>query len=218
MVGYVEKSKGGDFTPSPEGVHLMVCSQVIDLGTQPGSQMYPAARRKIVIRWELPEERIEIDGKDLPIIHTEKYTWSFHENANLRGVLENWRGKAFTDDDFAGPPNGFHVSKLIGAPMRGQIIHEKSGDKTYANLSTAMAAGFKSKDDWPKLEADPIFFDLDDFKKEVFYALPEYYQGLIKGSPEYQELFGTNDGNQGDDYREKTNTDQPRDLDDEIPF
>ena len=220
MVGYIEKSAGGDFKPSPEGVHLMVCSQVVDLGTQPGSQMYPTPRRKIVIRWELPEGRIEIDGKDLPVIHTEKYTWSFHENANLRSVLENWRGKAFTDEDFAGPPNGFHVGKLIGVPLRGQIIHESKGDKTYANLSTAMSAGIKNRDDWPKLEGAPLLFDLDDFKQEAFDRLPDYYKGLVQSSPEYKALFGVDEHNQQDsgDQGHISDSGSSRDLDDEIPF
>lgn len=228
MVGYIEKSAGGDFAPTPEGVHLMVCSRVIDLGTQSGSQMYPTPRRKVAISWELPDERTEIEGRLLPVMHTERYTWSFHENANLRNMLENWRGKTFTDEDFAGPPNGFHIGKLIGAPMRGQIIHQAKGDKTYANLSTAMAAGIKNRAEWPKLEGAPLLFDLDEFDQKEFDRLSDYYKGLISESPEYRALHGYADDRQGtpasDPARQAPDGygagGQPsRDLDgDEIPF
>jgi hypothetical protein len=34
MVGYITPSAGGDFAPTPEGQHTMVCTRVIDLGTQ----------------------------------------------------------------------------------------------------------------------------------------------------------------------------------------
>lgn len=215
MVGYIEKSAGGDFTPTPAGVHLMICSQVIDLGTQPGSQMYPAPKRKVMIRWEVPNERVEIDGKDLPAIHSEKYTWSFHENANLRDMLESWRGKTFVEDDFAGPPNGFHIKNLLGVPMMGQVFHESKGDKTYANLKTAMPAGIK-KPEWPALEGPSYFFDLDDFNQEVFDQLSDYYKTTIQGSPEYQKLFGSNQHSQQSENPGAGM--QHADLDDEIPF
>ena len=33
MVGYITESTGGDFAPTPEGQHIMVCSRIVDLGT-----------------------------------------------------------------------------------------------------------------------------------------------------------------------------------------
>lgn len=218
MVGHIEKSAGGNFAPTAEGVHLMICRDVLDIGTQPGSAKYPAPKRKIVIRWEIPEIRVEweVEGemKSGPALHMEKYTWSFHENANLRSMLESWRGKVFTEDDFAGPPNGFHIKNLIGAPMRGQIMHEENGGKVFANLKSTMAAGFKTREEWPELEGAASFLDLDNFDQSVFDRLSEYWQETIKKSPEYQALFSQSpEGFQGQSENPAHGI-----TDDEIPF
>lgn len=212
MVGYIAESKGGDFAPTPEGQHIMVCSRIIDLGTQTTTYQGDTKRqRKVLLCWELPNERIKnADGHDMPVMHIAKYTWSFHEKANLRKDLESWRGRKFKDEDFSGPPSGFHITKLLGVPCYGQIVHEQAENgKTYANLSAIMAFPGKQAD-WPKLEGEQIFFDLDAFDGATFDKLSEYWQGVIKGSPEYAEAVGSphNDPHGG----------TANDPDDEIPF
>lgn len=204
MVGYITETTGGDYTPTPEGQHIMVCARVIDLGTQPGSSMYPAPKRKIRIFWELPEHRIEYtdgDGNEKtgPVLHSEQYTVSFHEKANLRKDLEAWRGVPFTEKDFAGPPNGFHLSKLLGIPAVGQVIHEHRDGKTYANLNSIMKPRKAEFDEFKdKIEGERIFFDLDDFKQEEFDKLSDRLKATIQNAPEYQKLFGGQKQEYGD--------------------
>lgn len=217
MVGYITESTG-NFTPTPEGRHIMVCARIVDLGTQPGSSMYPAPKRKIRIFWELPQERVTYtdgDGneKEGPVLHSEQYTVSFHPDSNLRRDLESWRGKPFAEEDFAGPPNGFHLSKLIGIPADGQIVHENKNGKTYANLNAIMLPRKEDMQKWRgKIEGPEIFFDLDDFKDEEFDKLSDRVKETVKGSPEYQELFS-----QAPDMGDIT-PQQERELEDEIPF
>ena len=210
MVGYIKES-AGDFKITPEGQHIMVCCRVIDLGTQKTEfQGETKDQRKVLIGWELPGERVSVNGEDLPMIHYAKYTWSFHEKANLRRDLEAWRGKRFKEEDFSGPPNGFHIKNLIGVPCYGQIVHDTGGNgKTYANLASIMAFPGK-RDDWPRVEGKPIFFDLDEFDADAFADVPEYWQGVIKASPEYGALFGTR--------HDERNPPPRTDLDDDIPF
>lgn len=210
MVGYIQLSTGGDFALSPEGQHAMVCSRVVDLGTQKTEfQGETKTQRKILIGWEIPAHR---NASGEPVLHLAKYTWSFHEKANLRKDLESWRGRKFKDEDFAGPPNGFHIKNLIGVPCYGQIVHEVSQNgKTYANLSAIMAYPGK-REDWPKLEGKPIYLDLDEFDAAAFNSLSEYWQGVIKGSPEYAQAMGTG----GHDERNPPPVNQT--LDDHIPF
>jgi hypothetical protein len=215
MVGYIQPSTGGDFAPTPEGQHAMVCCRVIDLGTQRTEyQGETKMLRKILIGWEVPAERI--NGE--PVLHLAKYTWSFHEKANLRKDLESWRGRKFKDEDFAGPPNGFHIKNLIGVPCYGQIVHEQSQNgKTYANLSAIMAFPGK-REDWPKVEGQPLYLDLDDFDQGAFDRLSEYWQGVIKGAPEYQRQFGQapEGHNHGPSRGQSENPGAG--MDDEIPF
>jgi hypothetical protein len=213
MVGYIEESKGGDFKPTPEGQHQMVCCRIIDLGTQKtefnGEVKH---QRKVLIGWEIPAERIEVDGRDLPAIHYEKYTWSFHEKANLRKVLESWRGKRFKDEDFSGPPNGFHIKSVLGVPCYGQVIHETGANgKTYANLSSIMSFPGK-RDDWPKVEGEQMFFDLDNFDADSYMKLSDYWKGVIAQSPEYIEAIG------GPAASDERNPPPRDDMEDSIPF
>lgn len=214
MVGYIVESKGGDFKPTPEGVHVMVCTRVIDLGTQKTEyQGETKFQRKIAISWEIPGERTTVDGHDAPMMHTERFTWSFHEKASLRKVLEAWRGMKFRDEDFRGKDGGFHIAKLLGVPCMGQVMHEQAPNgKTYANLASVMKFG-APKESWPKPEGDLLFLDLDDFDPAVFGKLSEYWQGVIKSSPEGAAATG------GVGAVEQTSAARSLALaDDEIPF
>lgn len=237
MVGYITETTGGGFTPTPEGQHIMVCARIVDLGTQPGSTMYPSPKRKIRIFWELPDERIELEDdkgkRDVPVLHSEQYTVSFHEKANLRKALESWRGQAFKPEDFAGPPNGFHLSKLLGIPAFGQVVHEHKDGKTYANLNSIMKPPKAMFDQYKgKIEGDRVFFDLDDFDQAEFDKLSDRLKETIRNSPEFKAIVQR--GEARDDSGQPDNA-PPRDdpegrdfddlgqgsrelVDDEIPF
>ena len=191
MVDYIKESKGGDFKPTPEGQHEMICCRVIDLGTHQGEYKGEIKhQRKILITWEVPGVRTEIDGKDLPHLHSERFNWSFHEKANLRKFLEDWRGVPFKSEDFAGSNgNGFRISRLVGVPCYAQVMHETGGNgRTYANLRTIMRFPGKP-DSWPKAESELIFFDLDNFDQATFDKLPKRIKAQIAESPEGAELI-----------------------------
>lgn len=213
MVGYISESSGGNFTPTPEGQHIMVCSRIIDMGTQPGSAQFPTPKRKIRIFWELPNEKVEYTDKDGnaqsgPVLHSEQYTVSFHEKANLRKTLESWRGSKFTQADFAGPPNGFHLSKLLGVPALAQIVHDHKDGTTYANLNSIMMPPKEMFDQYKDcIAGERLFFDLDAFDQGVFDTLSDRVKEKIMSSPEFQRLNETTPPPASDQVSE-----------DEIPF
>lgn len=219
MVGYISEASGGNYTPTPEGQHIMVCSRIVDLGTQPGSPLFPAPKRKIRIFWELPDERIKYSDKDGvekegPVLHSEQFTVSFHEKATLRQRLESWRGQPFKPEDFAGPPNGFHLGKLLGIPALAQIIHDHKDGKTYANLNSIMRPPKAMFDQYRnKIEGDRIFFDLDDFNQREFDKLSDRLKETIRNSPEFQRLHG-----RGGYDEVNPPPSEDAGYDDEIPF
>jgi hypothetical protein len=45
------------------------------------------------------------------------------------------------------------------------------------------------RDAWPKPEGALMFFDLDNYDATIFGQLSEYWQGVIKNSPEWQAQF-----------------------------
>ena len=203
---FVEKSN--DFTPTPAGVHKAVCNRFVDLGThEDNGQFGLRTRREIMISWLIPAERIEIDGKDLPLIHNQYFTWSMHEKANLRKSLESWRGRPFGERDFAGPPDGFDTKKLIGVGCQLQIMHNENGK---AKLTAILPL---TKDDWPQIEGQTTYFQMQTLPLDMdaFGRLSKFHQEKIKSSPEWAKANG-DIGNEGyDDGRDRM-------PDDEIPF
>jgi hypothetical protein len=118
---------GQSFQPAPEGTHQAVCVDVVDKGLLETTwQGVVSKKHKIDVAWQIGENRE--DGK--PFLVFKRYTLSLGEKANLRKDLESWRGKKFTREEEA----GFDVEMLIGANCLLNILHNVSGDKTYANV------------------------------------------------------------------------------------
>lgn len=129
--GLVLKDTGATFTPAPEGQHVAVCVDVVDLGiveTTWKDQKKQVHKCRIV--FEIGE-RMQ-DGR--PFTVSQQFTASLGEKANLRKFLESWRGRAFTKDELA----GFDTEQLIGAPAVVQVVHAEKGDRTYANINSVM--------------------------------------------------------------------------------
>jgi len=126
-------TSGQKSDPVPAGTHHAVCYGVVAVGTQPSQQYTP--RPKVVVAFEIPGERIEIKGKDLPRGISKRYTLSLNEKASLRKDLQSWRGRPFTSAELA----GFDVSKLIGANCLLSVLHQDRAGATYANISSISA-------------------------------------------------------------------------------
>jgi hypothetical protein len=177
---------GSDFETAPAGTHLAVCFRVIDLGTQKST--YSGKEKeahKILVSWELPQERQ--DNGELFIIG-QRYTWSMSEKATLRKHLQSWRGAAFTEKDFAGPPNGFNIKNIIGKPCLLTISHEEKDGSTYANI-TSVAKLMKGMTA-PQPENAQIFLWLEQssWDPNVFNVLSDGLKSIIMKSPEYTAL------------------------------
>lgn len=178
-------SGGGDFEQAPIGSHVARCVKIIDIGTQRGEYQGKATvRRQCIIGWELPTELMtegEYAGK--PFIVSRFYTASLGEKANLRKDLENWRGRAFTEQELL----GFESKNILGKPCMLSIIHN---DKGKARVSAVMALpkGMQV----PEQVNPSVYFSLDEFDPKVFEALSDGYKKLIQASPEYQQLKSGN--------------------------
>lgn len=209
---FVPKPEGGNFTPPPAGNHIAICYRLIDLGTQlvewKGTKK---TQRKILISWELPDELMpEGEHMGQPFTIGRRYTWSMSEKANLRHDLESWRGKAFTEEDFAGPTR-FNAKNIIGKPCMLSVVHETKDTTTYANIKSvaAIPRGLPV----PAPINPPVYFSLERelFDAAVLDAMSDKLKETIKGSPEYKELIDAT-------YHKPDGNGDPRDLDDEIPF
>lgn len=203
-----------NFTPPPAGSHAAICFRFIDLGTQmvewKGTRK---TQRKVLLSWELPEERMETGE---PFMIGRKYTWSMSDKAALRAHLQSWRGKAFTDDDFAGP-NRFNIKNVLGKACLINIVHEaKDGGGVYANIAgiSPMPKGMPV----PQGVNPIVYFSLERhlFDATVLDKLSDKLKETIKGSPEYHELMTPARQNGGE--APPANPSDYGAFDDEVPF
>ena len=181
-------SSGQKSDPVPAGTHHAVCYGVVAVGTQPSQQYTP--RPKVVVAFEIPGERIEIKGKDLPRGISKRYTLSLNEKASLRKDLQSWRGRPFTPAELA----GFDVSKLIGANCLLSVLHQDRAGATYANISSISALPKSMKSVAP--ENSSLYFNvveaIESAKKkglrDIIWPedLPKWIEKLCCESEEYK--------------------------------
>lgn len=120
--------------PTPCGAIPAVCTNVYDLGMQPGYEEGTVVH-KVVIAWELAEvmkEPSEFQGKRFVVSQT--FTASLNEKSNLRKVLESWRGRGFTPDEL----RGFDLEKIIGVPCLLNIVPKTKADGTVTAVIAAV--------------------------------------------------------------------------------
>lgn len=173
-------SAGSNFTPIPEGTYLGVCNMLVDLGVQENAT-FKSKSRKVLIGWEIPEETIEIDGKQVPRTISKRYTASLNESANLRQDLAAWRGRDFTGQEL----EAFDLRNIVGASCLLNIIHKDVNGKTYANIQSIMAL--------PKgmqrgaLSNGAMVYDIDNDDPSVVSTFPNWIKDIITKSESYQE-------------------------------
>lgn len=190
---------GGDFKRVPAGNHLALCNMVADLGKQRIEwQGETKLKHQVYIRWELPDEQMEWTDREGnerkgPMVIGKTYTLSLHENAGLRADLENWRGRAFTEEE----RKGFDIAKLAGVPCMLNVVHTEKNGKTYANVGGVAAL--------PKSMPRPNLYDsaiiYDDEHLSAFEMLPEWLQKKVQ-----------------EQVVDQKPTQDLSDLDDEVPF
>jgi hypothetical protein len=165
----------------PAGSHVATCYRVVDLGTQQDSGF--GAKPRIYIAWELPHESMA-DGRPFTIGRT--YNYSSNRKSSLRSDVERWLGRALTASDFG----IFDLGSLLGAACTLGVKHSANAEgRVYANVVSVMLPPRGT----PRLPLvnDGITFSLADrpFDQHGLDALPEWLQGLITKSPEYQEAL-----------------------------
>jgi len=180
MAIYVSASSGGNYPerkPLEAGAYAAVCDMVVDLGVQasPGGQFAP--KRTLMLRFQIPSERVEItkDGetKSLPAVISRTLGLSLNEKATLRQLLQSWRGRAFTPEEL----KKFDLVNVLGKPAFINVTHSVKGDKTYANLTSIMPLpkGMPA----PTLEGEALTYSIDEPDPVMFDKLPAWVQDKI---------------------------------------
>lgn len=173
-----------DFKIPEAGMWQGRCVAVIDLGTHTDPKFLneagkPKRAHKVQIQWELPEQMIEFEGEQRPMMVTKRYTLSHHEKAGLRKDLESWYGKKFSDKDLE-QKGGFDVEKLLGRPALLNISH--SDDGKFANVASINP--MRKSDQEPPAITKNRFFSLASPDPEVFLTFSQKTRDFIRESEE----------------------------------
>ena len=179
--------KGGtEFEQASAGNHVARCVGMIDIGThQSEYQGKTTYARKIVVRFELPNELMsEGDYAGKPFLVSKYYTASLSEKANLRKDLESWRGRPFTVEEL----NGFDSKNILDKPCMVNVVHTEKKKAKVASIAPVP----KGLEIPPRIN-DILYLSLqpDEFKRDVFEGLSDYWKGEIMKSPEWAELQGS---------------------------
>lgn len=201
----IAENNGGNFTLIPAGNHIARCYEMIQIGTVIEQTGIYAGKEshKVRLTWETPDEQHDF-GKGLqPFSVSKELTLSMAEKANLRKMLEGWRGKAFTEDE----AKRFDVTKLLGKSCMLSVIHKTSkGGKTYADIS-GIATLPKNFECPPQINQTRLL-SFDEWNETIFESLPDFLKTKIKSSKEYSALM--NPGN--------NEAPPPTDEPDDLPF
>jgi hypothetical protein len=201
---------GKDFKKVPPGCHFAICNMVVDLGVQETTfKGQSKSQHKVYLRFEVPDERVtyEKDGREIesPCSIGATYTLSLSEKANLRKVLENWRGKPFTAEEL----RGFDITKVAGTCCQIMVQHEQAGDKVYANITGVMGTSRDQKERArnAKSEVGVLVYSLDDHDDSTYEQLPNWLKEKLQGRVMPQAV-----------KHASANAPAGEDFDDSIPF
>ena len=163
----VSKPEGGDFELAPSATHIARCYMVVDEGVQ---KTKFGDKHMIRIGWELSNELMS-DGR--PFVVSKEYNANLHSDSNLTKDLTSWRGRAFTDEELS----GFDLFKIAGAPCMITIIHNPSGDRVFANVSSVTSTPKGTP--VPNLTNEKIIFSLEEPDQVAFQKIPEWIRKKI---------------------------------------
>lgn len=178
--------------PIEAGVHLARCYKMIFLGTVQENMVIngkPTVKtlKKVRIGWEFPEllKVFKEEKGPQPLVYEQEFTLSMGDKANLRKMLESWRGRPYTDEEAV----KVDITKLLGQPCMINLTHKKSQNgKIYEQLASVIPV--------PKQMTCPLQinsdFELnytDSWSKERFDSLPAFITDKMKSSMEYQQMI-----------------------------
>lgn len=168
--------------PIEAGAYIARCVQVLDLGEQ-FNEMSGKWARKTMLTFEIPSERIDVNGESKPKLMSKTYTLSLNEKATLRKDIESWYGRSLVVSDFP-----FDIRAMVGIPCMLTIVVRKSKNGNEYSAIGAIGKPMKGVP-VPEQETPSLVLDLDaDDALDMVEKLPEWIQKSIKESPSYKEV------------------------------
>lgn len=198
----------GDFQQLPPGSYVARCIRLIDLGTQHGEYMgKPTVNNQVMIVFETPDEKVDVQGEMKPYIVSLFVNNWLGGKSKLKGFLESWRGKAFTEDE----AKRFDLESVLGKPAMITVVHNDKGKAKITGVGKLVKGS-----ECPPATQEVFAFWLDSWHAATFEKLPKGIQDIVARSDEYKIHHGMMEPpkrSQLDVTPQRAN-----DFDDDIPF
>lgn len=209
-----KKNSGADFEKLEAGSYLARCVQMVHIGTvEETIGGKPKKLNKVRITFELPSELKvfnEANGEQ-PYLFSKDYTLSMSEKANLRKMLESWRGEKFSEEQ----AESFDITVLLGVPCMLSIIHNEKGYPEISGVSKPMKGSVVPAQITPSKELNYE----DNWDQTFFESLPDFITSKMKSSEEYKEMVSKySQAPQSDPFHPDSNGGFKADSNDEPPF
>lgn len=184
-----ETKKETNYKPVSEGSHVAILYSIVDMGTHTTVwQGQEKLQQKIRFTFELPNEKIEINGEEKPMVMGAEYTVSLSDKSRLKPVIEGMLGRKLGEAEKANFSEA-DFEKLLGTACMISVVHTEKDGNTYANISTVspLLKGVTA----PEQVNESIIYDIRQKEDETFAKLPEFMQKKIKESEEWNKSFET---------------------------
>lgn len=176
----VPREDDREFEQAPVTTCRALLYGMIDVGTHKTPYLdektgEPKYQRQIAFMFEMDDDERMSDGRRFSV--TGWYTRSLDPKANLRKMLESWRGVPLHEGE------EFDLSKVHGKTCLLSTKLNTRGNTTVGSVNKPMK-GMEPLTAENKLVA----FNLDDPDWDAYAELSEWFQAKIAESPEYKAL------------------------------
>ncbi len=173
-----------EIPPLPIDTYMGVCVAVVELGEQ--YQQYDKQKQgkyvnECMFIFEIPGERIQIDGEDKPRWVNRRVSQLISPTSTLYGILESWRGHPLTEQEKV---FGVDLTALNGKPAMLSVTIKEGKDGKARNAITAISK-FPKGVMPPQPESELLLFDIDEPDMETFSKLPKWVQNIIAKSTQF---------------------------------
>ena len=173
-----------EIPPLPIDTYMGVCVAVVELGEQ--YQQYDKQKQgkyvnECMFIFEIPGERIQIDGEDKPRWVNRRVSQLISPTSTLYGILESWRGHPLTEQEKV---SGVDLTALNGKPAMLSVTIKEGKDGKARNAITAISK-FPKGVVPPQPESELLLFDIDEPDMETFSKLPKWVQNTIAKSTQF---------------------------------
>ena len=182
MSRYATDSGGGGGFKPEFGIHNVICCQLVDMGTTDKEWEGKVIGKvnKINFGFEFVDVTKESEKGSYHPLWGQQFTNSLGKKANLRKLLDGWRGQAFTPEEL----KKFNLGNLLGLSCQLVIQPNGKGNPKIASIvkSSEKLVGER--------ELHEFWVEEGCFDEDLPEWMPEWMAGDIKQCDECATGFG----------------------------